>query len=51
MDLSVTSKIAFSLMDPMLGKKYCLYRDNFYTSPAWADQVVDCDTDTGTVAL
>ena len=46
MDLPVTSRIVFSLMDPLLGKGYCLYTDNFYTSPALADKLVDNETDT-----
>ena len=33
-----------------MGKGYCLYTDNFYTSPALADKLVDCETDSvGTV--
>jgi len=50
MDLPVTSRIVFSLMDPLLGKGYCLYTDNFYTSPALADKLVDNETD-GTVKV
>ena len=52
MDLPVTSKIVFSLIDPLLEKGYCLYTDNFYTSPTLADKLVDCETDTiGTVPV
>ena len=46
MDLPVTSRIVFSLMDPLLAKGYCLYSDNFYMSPTLADKLVDCETDT-----
>ena len=45
MDLPVTSRIVFSPMDPLLGKEYCLYSDNFYVSPTLADKLVDCETD------
>ena len=34
------------LLWTLLGKEYCLYTDNFYTSPTLADMLVDCDTDT-----
>ena len=52
MDSPVTSRIVFSLMDPLLGKGYCLYTDNFYMSPALADKLVDNETDTvGTVRV
>ena len=46
MDLPVTSRIVFSLTEPLLGKEYCLYTDNFYTIPTSTDKLVDCETDT-----
>ena len=52
MDLPVTSRIVFLLMDPLLGKGYHLHTDNFYTSSTLADKLVDCETDTvGTVRV
>ena len=52
MNLPVTSRIVFTLMDPLLGKGYCLYTDNYYTSPALADALAEHETDTvGTVRV
>ena len=45
MDLLVTSRIVFSLMDPLWEMGYCLYTDNFYTSPTLADKLVNCEAD------
>ena len=46
MDLPVTSRIVFSMMDHLWEKGYFLYSDNFYSSPTLADTLVDCETDT-----
>ena len=52
MHLPITTRIVLSLMDPLLGKGYCLYTNNFYTSPTLADTLVDFNTDTiGTVKV
>ena len=52
MQLPVSSRIVFTLMDPLLGQGFCLYTDNFYTSPTLADALVDNETDTvGTLRI
>ena len=51
-DLPVTSRIVFSLIDPLFGRGYCLYTDNIYMSSTLAEKLVDCETDTvGTVRV
>ena len=47
---AVSSKIVMSMMDPLLNKGHCLTTDNFYTSPALAELLINNRTDTyGTV--
>lgn len=51
-DLPVTSKIVMTLLDPLLDKGYCLYIDNYYSSPSLSDllctKLTDC---VGTVRM
>ncbi|CAH1997194.1 unnamed protein product [Acanthoscelides obtectus] len=48
----VTARIVLSLMDPLLGKGYRLFLDNFYTSVDLADKLVKNRTDcVGTMRL
>lgn len=50
--LPITSRIVFTLVHPLLGKGYCLYTDNFYTSVTMADLLNQQQTDiVGTVRL
>ncbi len=51
-DLQATAKIVFSLCDQLLHKGYCLYIDNFYTSPDLAKNLLERETDCiGTLRL
>ena len=51
-DFPIVSKIVLTLMHELLDKGYCLYTDNFYTSPTLADVLADRLTDTvGTLRL
>ena len=45
-DFPITSKIVLTLIDELLDKVYCLYMDNFYTSPNLADYLAQRQTDT-----
>ncbi|XP_067123686.1 piggyBac transposable element-derived protein 4-like, partial [Centruroides vittatus] len=44
-DMPLTTQIVLTLIDPLLGKGYCLTTDNYYTSPQLADHLVSCQTD------
>ena len=49
-EMPVTSRIVFTLIDALLDKGYCLYTDNFYTSPTLGDALNERQTDiVGTV--
>ena len=51
-DLPVSSRIVFTLIHSLLDKGYCLYTDNFYTSPTMGDALSQRQTDlVGTVRL
>ena len=39
-ELPITAQIVCTLCNPLFGKGYCLYTDNFYTSPSLADILV-----------
>ena len=43
-DFPITSKIVLTLIDKLLDKGYCLYTDNFYTSPNLADYLAQRQT-------
>ena len=46
----LTHDVVMSLISPLLGKGYHVFTDNFYTSPALCQSLLDTDTDmTGTV--
>ncbi|XP_064079451.1 piggyBac transposable element-derived protein 4-like [Macrobrachium nipponense] len=52
MNLPVSNRIVSSLIDPLLNKGYCLYTEDFYTSPTLADALADEKTDiVGTVRV
>ncbi|XP_067140274.1 piggyBac transposable element-derived protein 4-like isoform X2 [Centruroides vittatus] len=44
-EMPLTSQIVLSLVDPLLGKGYCLTTDSYYTSPHLADYLISCQTD------
>ena len=51
-DFPITSKIVLTLIDELLDKGYCLYTDNFYTSPNLADYLAQRQINTiGTLRL
>ena len=43
--LPISSQIVMTLLEPLLGKGYCLTTDNFYTSPQLAELLLSHKTD------
>ena len=51
-ELPIAAQIVCTLCNPLFGKGYCLYTDNFYMSPSLADILVSKQTDfVGTLRL
>ncbi|XP_023230290.1 piggyBac transposable element-derived protein 4-like [Centruroides sculpturatus] len=51
-NMPLTTQIVLTLVEPLLGKGYCLTTDNFYTSPQLADYLLSFQTDyCGTLRL